>query len=120
MSHIVSIQTEVRCEHAVRAACTRLKWREPVFARHRLFSSEVEGLGVVAPDWKYAIVCDLQSGQLHYDNYEGKWGDPSQLNRFKQSYAIEKTKLEARKQGRYVTEQALADGTVELTIQAIS
>jgi hypothetical protein len=33
-----------------------------------------------------------------------------------QGYAVEKTKLEARKQGHTVHEQALADGSVKLTV----
>ena len=117
MSHIVSIKTEIRDQFAVAAACSRLKWPEPVQGRHRLFSTTVDGLAVKAPRWQYPIVCDLASGELSYDNFEGRWGDPVELDRFKQSYAVEKTKIEARKQGRYVSEQTLADGTVQLTVE---
>ena len=74
-------------------------------------------MGVQAPRWQYPIVCNLATGELSYDNYEGRWGDPVELDRFKQSYAVERTKIEARKQGRYVSEQTLADGSVQLTIQ---
>ena len=117
MSHIVSIRTEIRDEHAVRSACSRLLWPQPVMGEHRLFSSTVRGLGVEAPGWRYPIVCDLGSGELSYDNYEGRWGDPEQLDRLKQGYAVEKTKIEARRQGRFVSEQQLADGSVQLTVQ---
>jgi hypothetical protein len=117
MSHIVSVRTEIRDQQAVEAACVRLKWPEPVVGLHRLFSTSVEGLRVRAPRWQYPIVCDLQSGELSYDNFEGRWGDPVELDRFKQSYAVEKTKIEARKQGRYVSELTLADGTVQLTVE---
>lgn len=117
MSHIVSIRTEIRDHFAVAAACSRLQWPSPEQGRHRLFSSTVEGLAVKAPRWQYPIVCDLASGQLSYDNFEGRWGDPVELDRFKQSYAVEKTKIEARKQGRYVSKQTLADGTVQLTVE---
>jgi hypothetical protein len=51
-----------------------------------------------------------------YDNYNGHWGDPAQLNRFLQAYAVEKTKLESRKRGHTVTEHALQDGSVRLHI----
>jgi hypothetical protein len=63
------------------------------------------------------LVCDVWSGQIHYDNYGGAWGDPAQLDRFMQSYAIEKARIEARKKGHTVVEQSLADGSVKLTIQ---
>ena len=117
MSHIVSIQTQIRDKIAVEAACSRLQWPEPVHDSFRLFSTTVEGLGVRAPCWNYPIVCDLQSGQLHYDNFEGRWGDPKYLDQFKQAYAVEKTKLEARRQGRTVTENLLQDGSVELVVE---
>ena len=45
------------------------------------------------------------------------WGNPQQLDGFLQIYAVEKTKLEARKRGHSVTEQALADGSIKLTVQ---
>lgn len=117
MSHIVSIRTEIRDEMAVKSACTRLCLPQPISGEHRLFSTSVLGLGVQLRDWKFPVVCDLNSGELHFDNYQGRWGDPRELDRFKQSYAVEKTKLEARKQGRSVFERTLADGKIELTVQ---
>jgi len=117
MSHIVSIKTEVRDRQAVDAACTRLSWAAPVIGSHRLFTRVVEGVGVQAPRWRFPIVCNLATGELSFDNYEGRWGDPVELDRFKQSYAVEKCKIEARKQGRYVSELMLADGSVQLTVQ---
>ena len=75
MSHIVSVRTEIRDKQAVESACSRLKWPEPVLGKHRLFSTTVEGLGVQAPRWQYPIVCNLQSGELAYDNFEGHWGE---------------------------------------------
>ncbi len=116
MSHIVEIETEVRDEHAVRQACNRLHWNAPSFGSFELFGSSVEGLGVQPPDWRYPIVCDLQSGRLQFDNYNGRWGDPVELDRFRQNYAVEKTKLEARKSGHSVVEKRLADGCVELVV----
>jgi hypothetical protein len=42
------------------------------------------------------------------------WGDQRHLDRLLQIYAVEKAKIEARKQGYVVTEQALADGSIKL------
>ena len=56
------------------------------------------------PDWIYPVVCNLSSGQLHFDNFDGRWGDQKHLDRFLQAYAVEKTKIEARKKGPPVTE----------------
>ena len=38
------------------------------------------------------------------------------LDRFLQIYAVEKAKLEARKKGYAVTEQALGDGSIRLQV----
>jgi hypothetical protein len=115
--HIVEIKTEVRDAAAVHNACMRLKIPMPSFQTVRLFSGRETGFVVQLPDWKYPIVCDLKSGQLKYDNFEGFWGNPKELDRFLQAYAIERARIKARKKGHSVTEQEMADGSVKLTIQ---
>ena len=116
MSHIVEIETEVRDPVAIRTACRRLKLPEPVEGTHRLFAGEVSGLGVYLPDWRYPVVCDTASGQLRFDNYGGRWGEQAWLDRFLQAYAVEKAKVEARKEGHTCTEQQLEDGSIRLTV----
>jgi hypothetical protein len=117
MSHIVTIKTEVRDANAIRAACRRLSLPEPVQGKSALFSGEVEGYAVQLPEWQFPVVCDLKTGQVHFDNFNGHWGDQKHLNRFLQAYAVEKAKLEARKRGHHVSEQSLSDGSIKLTIQ---
>ena len=117
MSHIVTVKTEVRDATAVRAACQRLKLPQPVHGTTRLFSGEATGLAVELPDWRYPVVCQLDTGQLQFDNYSGRWGKQQQLDAFLQMYAVEKAKIESRRQGISVTEKTLADGSIKLTIQ---
>ncbi|MCA9116815.1 MAG: DUF1257 domain-containing protein [Planctomycetaceae bacterium] len=116
MSHIVEIQTEVRDPVAVQSVCSRLKLPAAVLGSHRLFQGSVVGLGVQLPDWRYPVVCDLASGQLRYDNFGGRWGEQSQLDRFLQSYAVERARIEIRRKGHTVTEQQLEDGSIRLTV----
>lgn len=117
MSHLVQIQTEVRDPAAIRAACSRLALAEPVFGETKLFSSSAVGWAVRLPDWRYPVVCDVAAAKIAFDNYGGRWGDKKQLDRFLQGYAVEKARIEARRKGHTVTEQALADGSIKLTIQ---
>jgi hypothetical protein len=117
VSHIVSIKTEVRDPEAVTAACRRFGLTEPVQGVARLFEGEATGLLVKLPGWLYPVVCDTANGTVRFDNYGGSWGDPAQLDRFLQGYAVEKACIEARKRGHSVVEQALPDGSVKLTIQ---
>ena len=116
MSHVVEIKTEVRDTAAVRAACQRLKLEPPSHGTARLFSGEATGLIVKLPSWQYPVVFDTTSGEAKYDNYNGRWGEQAQLDHFLQIYAVEATKIQARKRGHSVTEQQLADGSIKLTV----
>ena len=117
MSHIVEIKTEIRDEPAVKAACTRLNLPQPEQKTVRLFSATATGLCVQLPNWSYPVVCNLQTGQLQYDNYGGHWGEQANLNKFLQGYAVEKAKIEARKKGHMVTETSLQDGSIRVTVK---
>jgi hypothetical protein len=74
------------------------------------------GLLVQLKDWEFPIVCDLASGAVEFDNYEGHWGNRNRLDEFLQLYAVEKATLEARKRGHSVVEQSLTDGSIKLVI----
>ncbi len=117
MSHIVTIKTEVRDAAAVRAACQRLGLAAPTQGTVKLFSGEATGLAVKLPDWTYPVVCDTATGQLQYDNFEGRWGEQKHLDALLQAYAVERAKQEARRRGHSTTEQTLTDGSIKLTIQ---
>jgi hypothetical protein len=116
MSHIVTIETRVHDSAALTAACRRLGLAEPIYGNVQLFSADATGLSVKLPGWQYPIVVDTAEGSIKYDNYEGRWGDPAELGRLLQMYAVEKAKLEARKKGYCVTEQTREDGSIVVQI----
>ena len=121
MSHIVEIKTEVRDEAAVQSACSRLHLPRATRGTFQLYSSTETGLGIELLNWKYPVVATSNkdgqlSGQLRFDNYEGRWGSQEFLDQFLQMYAVEKAKIEARKKGYSVTEQRLDNGSVKLTV----
>jgi hypothetical protein len=117
MSHIVEIKTEIRDEQAVKAACTRLQLAPPEHKSARLFSATATGLCVQLPGWQYPVVCNLQTGQAQYDNYNGHWGEQKELHKFLQGYAVEKAKIEARKKGHMCSETRLEDGSIRVTVR---
>lgn len=117
MSHVVTLQAQVRDPAAVAAACQRLQLPAPVVGTARLYSGEATGLLVQLPDWKYPLVIDCARGELRFDHYEGAWGDRRHLDAFLQRYAVEKVRLEGRQRGYQVTEQTLADGSLKLQLQ---
>ena len=116
MSHIVSITTQIRDLEALTQACRRLDLPPPQFGQTTLFQTTVEGWQVQLPGWKYPVVCRIETGELLQDNFEGHWGDPVQLHRLLQTYAVEKVRLEARRKGLSVYEHPLTDGSIRLTI----
>lgn len=116
MSHIVEIKTEIRDEQAIRAACVRLQLAAPEHRTVRLFNATATGLCVQLPGWNYPVVCNLTTGQLQFDNYNGAWGRQEELNKFLQAYAVEKARIEARKKGHRVSESKLEDGSIRVTV----
>lgn len=117
MSHVVTIKPMLYDPSAIRAACARLGLEPPQHGEGKIFTNRRTGQIVKLPGWKYPLVCDTRTGEVHYDNYKGRWREQKQLDRFLQAYSVEKAKIEARKQGHSVAEQSLKDGSVKLTIQ---
>ena len=116
MSHMVEIKTEVRDEAAVQSACSRLHLPRAKRGTFELYSSTETGLAIELPHWKYPVVANTNTGELRYDNYQGRWGSQEFLDQFLQMYAVEKAKIEARKKGHTVTEQRLDNGSIKLTV----
>jgi hypothetical protein len=116
MSHVVTVKTKIRDAAAVAAACRRVGILDAVQGTAELFSGNAEGTVVHLPGWRYPVVFDLATGEVRYDNYNGAWGAQAELDKFLQAYAVEKAKAEARRAGHTVTELALEDGSVRLSI----
>jgi len=73
MSHIVTISTRVREAAAIGAACRRLNLAEPTLGTAELYSGKAEGLLLQLADWTYPAVIDAQTGEIRFDNFEGRW-----------------------------------------------
>lgn len=118
MSHIVQIVTQVKDAVAVAAACHRLGLAEPVRGTAQMYAGQTaEGLLVQLPGWKYPIAINTVTGEIKHDNFSDYWGESAELDRFIQMYAVERARIEARRQGHQVSEQLLTDGSIKLTIQ---
>ena len=117
MSHVVTVQTELRDLEAIRQATRRLQLPEPTFGEVQLFSERKTGWAIQLRDWRYPVVANLESGRVDFDNYGGRWGKQQELDQFLQRYAVERATIVARKQGHTTTEQTLVDGSIKLLIQ---
>ncbi len=117
MCHTISINAEIRDAAVVRAACQRLGLPSPVQGKTKLGRTEVEGLAVQLPGWKYPVVFNTATGQRKLRNPSSKWGDQQHLDRFLQAYAVECIRADARRRGCIVTERQRSDGSITLTVQ---
>lgn len=116
MSHTVTVKTQIREPVALAAACRRLGLAEPVRETVQLFSGEATGLAVRLPRWQYPVVIDVEKAEIHFDHFNGAWGEPAALDRLVQAYAVERARLEARRKGYAVQETLLQDGSIRLQI----
>ena len=62
----------------------------------------------------------LESLSVRYDDFQGHWGNVSDLHKFLQRYAVEKTKIEGNRRGHTVTEQQLDNGSIRLQIAEVA
>ncbi len=117
MSHLVTITNQVRSPATIAAACQRLHLPAPTQGQFQIYRQEATGYAVRLRDWLYPVVCDVAAGALHYDNFNGHWGNPQRLDEFLQAYAVEHATATVRRQGFSVLEQPLPSGAIQLTLQ---
>jgi len=115
VSHTVTIKTKITDLTAIQAACQRLKLPQPTKGEVRLFDRVAQGIGVQLDTWRFPI-CIEADGNLLFDNFQGMWGSTEMLDKFQQAYAVEKAKLEARKQVYQCSESVMADGSIRLNV----
>ncbi len=114
MSHTMNIKVELHDRDALLAACERLNLVVEE-GRFKLYSSTEEGVGVFLPNWKYPVVVK-NTGDIAFDNYEGRWGNIAELNKLRAYYGLEKAKIEARKKG-YSVYESFNDRTQEIELR---
>jgi hypothetical protein len=117
MSHVVTLRTQLKDPAALAAACQRLALPAPVEGAARFYDGQTAaGLLVRLPGWRYPLVVDPATGEVRQDHFNGAWGEPRQLDRLLQVYAVEKIRREGHARGYRVTEQALSDGSVQIVL----
>lgn len=140
MSHVAAIQIELKDLDAIKAAVKRLGgvWKQgqktyawygrhvgdyPLpegFTKNQLgkcdhafgFDGAKYEVGVIRKnDGMYTILWDFYSPGGLLPHMGGDTAD-----KFRQAYALEKTKIEARKKGMIVREKAMPNGAIQLSI----
>lgn len=68
MLHIISIRKEIRDAEAQLLSCVRLQLKRPAIDRR---NGSVPRRPATASRWRYSIVCDVESGPVLVDNFNG-------------------------------------------------
>jgi hypothetical protein len=100
MSHTVKIKVEFRDEKSLGAAVVALGGSILGMGEHRLYGGAVTGLGFSLPGWHYPLVLGAM-GDLSFDDYGGRWGKVSDLDRLRGEYAFCVAEGVAQAQGWY-------------------
>jgi len=116
MSHTVTIKTQFKDAACIGSAAKELRLEVLPDGEHELYAGKVRGIAVKLPGWSYPVVIDTKTGEAKFDNYNGRWGAQSELDRFTQMYAVHKATAAAKAKGYLVTRKAKADGTLQLVV----
>lgn len=60
---------------------------------------QATGLGVSLPGWNYPVVISPETGEVTYDNYNGRWGEQIELDRLFQQFVVENARQYAEDHG---------------------
>jgi len=117
MSHVTTVQTEIKDKTALMAVCKQLGL-DLKTGKHTvtLFSGKVDcEFSIQLPGWKYRCAV-LADGSVKFDVYGGQWGNLGELNKLKQAYAVEVATKKARSMGYLVQKKTKQDGTIQLVL----
>lgn len=65
---------------------------------HKLYEGSYTGNGFHLAGWAYPCVLD-EAGSLHFDNFEGRWGNAADLETLKGAYTLAVAEQAAQAQG---------------------
>lgn len=118
MSHTVKLKSQLTCLESIKRACDRMGNVKLQGKGKTSFYSEkdISGLKIKLDGWKYPIVINTETGDIAFDNYGGRWGKQTELDKFKQAYGVEKAKLEGTRCNYEVTEEQLSTGEIKVTL----
>jgi len=102
----VSVSVEFRRIDALTAAVETLGGRVLGFGDWELYERSAEtrtrktynGLAFSLPGWQFPLVCSAD-GKLSFDDFEGRWGNPADVETLRAEYALTAAELAAASVG---------------------
>lgn len=115
MSHTVTLEIKLRNRGHLRKACQALGV-EPTQETVQFYDKRrVTGTVIRFDGWKYPVVIDA-SGSVHFDDYDGAWGNVDDVHRLQVQYAVAAAQ-EMKAEGWHMgAVQTLSNGAQKLTL----
>lgn len=98
MSHTVKVKVQLSDTDSLSAAVIAMGGSLLGVASHKLYGGNVQGFGFRLPNWRYPLVLQ-PSGELAYDDYNGRWGNVSDIDKLTGRYAIHRAHQAAEQLG---------------------
>ncbi len=108
-SHTTTVEIEFKNHDALSVAVNKLGGRVIGHGTHALYETKHTGFAVQLPNWELPVIAGADS-QLHYDTYNGAWGNESDIAKLTSAYAIETARHAAAAQGWVSQDQS--DGSL--------
>lgn len=86
MSHTLQVRVEYRDKQALASAVEKVGGTVIGDGCHYLFAGEETGWGFRLLSWNYPLIL-TEDGILKFDDYGGRWGQRSDIERLKAEYA---------------------------------
>lgn len=99
MSHSQTVKVEVKVGEALCEAAKEMNATSYSSSVQdvKLFDGNYQGMFVHFPNWRYPVVFS-ERGAI-YDDYNGRWGNPEDITRFKQAYAAHAVRIVGMREG---------------------
>jgi hypothetical protein len=117
MSHRTEVETEFLDKEMVKKTCEELGIEFVDEKQVRLYEGNFPcDYSIKLKGWNYAV--GIQSnGKALFDNFNGQWGNESELDAFRQRYSENVTLHHAERAGYRVLHREMNNGTLRIEIQ---
>jgi len=116
VSHITRRKSAIKSVDILKKACKRVPGAEYLGRVDKVRGLPHGGHQFKLKGWTHPVAIDINTGELAFDNYAGRWGEEAELDKVRQGYGVEAAKAQAEVEGHEFEEEKLTDGSIKCTI----
>lgn len=115
MSHIVTIQTELKNKESIQEVCKALNVQYLGQKTTKYYNTTKSGIAVQFRNWKYPVTIQ-ENGSVYFDNYQGSWGNKKDLDAFINEYSLVETVGKLKKKNLRYEVQRLKNNEIKIEV----